>query len=62
MKEWLAERRRNELSKLMSESSSYGEEVLEEEFVEKVKTDIDLSPKNIVVVDALLKRKTRNKK
>ena len=62
MKTWLEQRRHTELSKLMMESGSSSDEVLSDDFVEEVKTDIDLTPKNIIVVDAVLNRKSRNKK
>ena len=64
MKSWLEERKREELARIMVTSDSGSENEVSDEFVEKVSHDVDLSPKNIVVVDALLKRKGtgRNKK
>ncbi len=62
MREWLEDRKRAELSKLMTPQDEIHQDDFNEEFAERVKNDIDLSPKNIVVVDALLKRKGRKKR
>lgn len=62
MREWLEDRKRVELAKLMIPQDEIHQDDVNEEFAERVKHDIDLSPKNIVVVDALLKRKGRKKR
>ena len=57
MKSWLEERKREELAKMMVSTDLVRVDEVSDEFVERVSKDVDLSPKNIVVVDALLKRK-----
>lgn len=57
MKSWLEERKREELAKMMVSSDLVHPDEVSDEFVERISNDVDLSPKNIVVVDALLKRK-----
>ena len=61
MRQWLEQKRKYELSRFI-ENESEKVSVAEEEFVEDVKDDIDLSSKNIIVVDAITKRKGRPNK
>ena len=62
MKTWLEERRREELAKIMVISDKINEDELSEEFIDAVKHDIDLSPKNIIVVDSIINRKGKRLK
>lgn len=57
MKKWLDDRKQEEYLKMIIKSGNSDNDELSEEFINDVKTDIDLSPKNVVVVDAVLKRK-----
>ena len=62
MKMWLENRKREELNKLIAEPVEHAGFVIDEEFEKELHDDIDLSPKNIVVVDSILHRKGRNKR
>ena len=57
MSDWLEQRRRQELAKIISQEPS--EEFLEEDVEDVVEND-DLSARTFVVVDSLLNRKRKN--
>jgi len=62
MRTWLENKRREELNKLMAETNQPQGYVVNEELEAELKDDIDLSPKNIMVVDSILNRKGKNKR
>ena len=62
MKEWLAERRRENMANFITVTDqSSNESGLDEEDIEKLENEIDLSSKNIVVVDSIVNRKGKRK-
>ena len=62
MKEWLAERRRENMANFITVTDqSSNESGLDEEDIEKLENEIDLSSKNIIVVDSIVNRKGKRK-
>lgn len=62
MKEWLAERRRENMANFITVTDQSSNETgLDEEDIEKLENEIDLSSKNIIVVDSIVNRKGKRK-
>ncbi len=62
MKRWLAERKRENMATFIASKEVSSPDDIDEETAERLKNEIDLSPKNIVVVDSILNRKGKRKK
>ena len=62
MKEWLADRRRENMANFIAVTDqSSNESGLDDEDIEKLENEIDLSSKNIIVVDSIVNRKGKRK-
>lgn len=62
MKQWLADRKRENMAAFIASKEVSSPDDIDEETAERLKNEIDLSPKNIVVVDSILNRKGKRKK
>ena len=62
MRQWLADRKREKMAMFIASKDDVTEGEIDEETADRLKNEIDLSPKNIVVVDSILHRKSRRKK
>lgn len=62
MKEWLADRKRENMAAFISSVDGDSVEELSPEEIDAIENDISLNPKNIIVVDSIVNRKGKRKR
>lgn len=62
MKQWLADRRRENMATFISSVDGDSVEELSPEEIDAIENDISLNPKNIIVVDSIVNRKGKRKR
>ena len=62
MKQWLADRKRENMAAFISAVDGEAKEELSAEEIEAIENDINLNPKNVIVVDSIVNRKGKRKR
>ena len=62
MKQWLADRKRENMAAFISAVDGETKEELSAEEIEAIENDINLNPKNVIVVDSIVNRKGKRKR